>query len=63
MKNDYLTEDGHCWDIEDLTNFVQFKVRELLKLNYPNDEVIGFDDNEKWKMIASHILTTLKQNI
>ncbi len=63
METNYCTEDGHFWDIEDLTQYALFKVKEMLELNYSNDEIIGFNDNKMWKKIANQIITALIQDI
>lgn len=62
MDTNYYTEDGHYMDIEDLIQFVRFKVQELRDQNKPNDdEIIEFDDNQKWQELANIIIESNKE--
>ena len=56
MRTNYRTEDGHYWDIDELTQFIRFKVQELRNQNKTNDEIIEFDDNQMWQELARIII-------
>jgi len=57
MNTNYYTEDGHYWSIEDLTQQIVVMIPYLRSLNYTDNEIIEFDDNEMWQKIARRIIT------
>lgn len=59
----YFTEDGHYWNREELTQFAQFKINEMLDQDYTYDEIIGFDDSDLWKKTAHQIIVSFKRNL
>ncbi|HUM89302.1 MAG TPA: hypothetical protein PKV50_07220 [Prolixibacteraceae bacterium] len=63
MGTNYFTEDGHCWNSEEMTQFARFKVEELIDQNYSNDEIIGYDDSDLWKKVTQLLLIALKRYI
>jgi hypothetical protein len=56
MTENYLTEEGCCWDIEELAQFAQFKVKELLDQHYSDDKIIDYDDSDLWKYVAQDVI-------
>jgi hypothetical protein len=60
MTDNYFTEEGFCWDIEEVAQFARFKVKELLDQHYSDDEIIGYDESDSWKKVTQLLLNAIK---
>jgi hypothetical protein len=63
MNTNYFTDDGHYWNIEDLTQHIIFMLPYLREQNYSDTEIIRFDNNEMWQKIARHIISASNKEI
>ncbi|MCU7694496.1 hypothetical protein ACFSPU_07520 [Haoranjiania flava] len=51
-----ITDDGYYFDWDDLVQYADFKVKELLSQSYTFNEIINFIDDEDWRIITKTLL-------
>lgn len=56
----YITEDGHLFDIEDFEAYAIYKVDILIKEGYSDNDIISYDDFLNWKVFVSKLLKRIK---
>ena len=56
MNTNYYTEDGHYWNIEELTQCIMLMIPYLREQSHSDIEIIEFEDNEMWQKITRTII-------
>lgn len=62
MEKNYCTESGYHFSLEDVIDFVKFKVTELINNGLTTNEIIHFDDSQVWKNEVIRYLINVNNN-
>lgn len=62
MEENYRTESGYHFSLEDMFDFVKFKVPELINSGLTINEIIRYDDSQAWKNEVNRYLKNANNN-
>ena len=62
MEKNYCTESGYHFSLEDVIDFVKFKVPELINNGLTINEIIQYDDSQSWKNEVNRYLRKVNKN-